>query len=170
MTSLSQNESIGKWIGLIFDRSFMIYDIQIPMGIIANEMFRYKKNANYVYGGIPRLCYHVEEYGRSLHISPEKLHKICIPDADQKLLSAEQMNKWFMEFTNYPINRIIVLRDNQHTGETERLLTWAITNKIQTLEFDNRGNCLQPVQGAIYEDNYYNKTVYNSRNCGRKYR
>lgn len=158
------------YIALIFDRSYMIYDIQIPIGILSTEIFRYKKKAHYVYGGIPRLCYHVEEYARNLNIPQSQLHKLCIPDSDERLLTATQMKPWYMEATQYPIKRLVVFRDNERSGETSWLVNWAIQNHIQTLEYDNRGGCRQLTEGSVYDPNPVNRTVFDSRITGRKYR
>lgn len=168
MDTNSQNDR--KFIGLIFDRSYMIYDIQIPMGIISTEVFRYGKNAEYVYGGIPRLCYHLEEYARNMNIPKEQLHKLCIPDSDARLLTDDQMKGWFMQTAQYPISRLVIFRDNDRSGETSILIQWAMTNHIQTLEYDNRGGCRQLTEGSIYEPNTVNRTVFDSRVTGRKYK
>lgn len=159
-----------KFVAMIFDRSFMIYDITIPMGIIFTEMDRYKSNAEYVYGGIPRLCYHVEEYARNLNIPHQQLHKLCIPDSDYHLLTASQMQEWYKDALKYPLTRITVFRDDRRSAETNLLVQWAIRNHIQVLEYDNRGNCTQLTEGSVYEPNTVNRTVFDSRLAGRKYK
>lgn len=166
----TNSQTNRKFIALIFDRSYMIYDITIPMGILSSEIFRYGKNAEYVYGGIPRLCYHTEEYARNMKIPNNQLHKLNIPDSDCLLLTDDQMKGWFMQAIQYPISRLVVFRDNERSGETSRLINWAIQNHIQTLEYDNRGGCNQLSKGSIYEPNTVNKSVFDSRITGRKYK
>ena len=69
---------------MIFDRSYLVYDVRKPMNDISDVMWRFKDKAHFVYGGIPRLCYHVEEYKRNLGLKDEMFHKIEIPYCDNK--------------------------------------------------------------------------------------
>lgn len=167
---MSQQPNDRKFVALIFDRSYMIYDIMVPMQVLSSEMFPIKDRAEFVYGGIPRLCYHVEEYGRNLHIPKERLHKLHIPDSDAHFIPAREMQQWFMEATKYPISKLVVFRDNNQTAETNALIQWALLNKIQTLCYDNRGECTQPVTGALYQSDTYNEDVFKRSYFGRKYK
>ena len=64
-------------IGIVFDQTYLVYDIGIPMGNIYTILY-YNKKAKFVYGGLPRLVNHVEQYAESLKIPKENLIKLDI--------------------------------------------------------------------------------------------
>lgn len=158
-------------VALVFDRSFMIYNVEVPMNIIYDELFYNKDNSTiFVFGGIPRLCYHVTHYAESLKISKERLIHISIPDSVARFLTSESMQKWFMEIVNYMPDKIVVLRDNSGTQETNRLVDWAVQNHITVTEYDNRGGCNNLSLNAITDSKVFNSQVTDPLLKGRKYR
>ena len=158
-------------VALIFDRSYMIYDLTIPMNIIYDALFYNKNNNNiFVFGGIPRLCYHVTHYAEALKISKERLIHIEIPDSTSRLITAENMQSWFMQVLKYMPDILIVLRDNTGTQETNRLVDWAIRNHITVSEYDNRGGCNNLSLNSLTDPKVNNLNVIDPSLKGRKYR
>lgn len=123
-------------IVMIFDKSFIIYDVQVPVNIIFTLM-NHNKDAYFVYGGLPRLCMHVEENIRHLHLNPNNFIKIQLP-IDNKIIKAINAN-WFAEVLEYHPDQIVVFRDNSHSTESSLLITQASKQMIPVVEIDDRG-------------------------------
>ena len=88
-------------IGLIFDASFLIWDVLIPMGIIYTILNR-NRNAKFVYGGLPRLCMHVEDYAQSLNIPKDRLIKLEMDTCVKRhLLTQTKEAEWFSQLLAY---------------------------------------------------------------------
>lgn len=153
-------------IAMIFDRSWLVYDIQVGQNIVGNILFRYKDKAEYVYGGIPRLCYHVEEFKRGLKLPDEIFHKLCIPYKDGKFITKAVMSDWVLETLNYKPDQLHILRDNGHTNETSTLVQYAIRNRIPVIEYDNRGHVHTLGYGTSYSTKEWLEL---NKYIGRKY-
>ena len=140
-----------KCIGLVFDPSYHIYQIEIPMSEIFTILSK-NKDAHFVYGGIKRLTDHVEEYARNLKIKKENLHWFCLPAVENRgFLTTEQGTKWLVEMLAYNPDVLYVFRDNTHSGLTTMLVRSCIDSNIQVIEYDNRGNVTRL---SPYDANY----------------
>ncbi|MBQ8130882.1 MAG: hypothetical protein IJ193_00160 [Bacilli bacterium] len=125
--------------GIIFDPSYVVHRIDIPMGIIYSILNSHK-DSYFVYCGIERLCWHVENYAKALKIQKERLIKICLPLTPSKtLVSIELMSKWINGILQFGPERLYVFRDNTATGLTTSLIRSCVNNKITVTEYDNRG-------------------------------
>lgn len=143
-----------KCIALIFDRSYLIWDVMLPMGIIFSILNRNGNDCYYVYGGIPRLEYHLEEYARNLKINKDNLIKICLPYATKQMFySTAMIGNWVDKITEYPFDELYLFRDNSHTNESSTLVAWAKAHDIPICEYDNRGN--QRILGKHCDSEYY---------------
>lgn len=131
-------------IGIVFDQSYLIYDVGIPMGNIYSILY-YNKKAKFIYGGIPRLVDHVEQYAQSLKIPKENLVKLDISaQGDSKfIISKANESKWFLELLQYKPDKIFVFRDNSHSNGTTMLCQYAQRMLIPVVEYNNKGNCRQ---------------------------
>ena len=128
-----------KCIGIIFDPSYHIYRIDIPMNKIF-EILSKNLDAHFIYGGIKRLTDHVEEYARNLKIKDEQLHFFCIPAIENKgFMGTEQASRWLTEVLSYSPDVLYVFRDNRHAGLTTMLVRSCMDIHIQVIEYDNRG-------------------------------
>ena len=129
-----------KCIGIIFDPSYHIYDINIPMSEIFTILDK-NRTSHFVYGGIKRLVEHVEEYASNLKIKKENLHFFCLPAIENKgFVGSEQASRWLIEVLSYNPDVLYVFRDNSHNGLTTMLVRSCIDKNIQIIEYDNRGN------------------------------
>lgn len=127
-------------IGIVFDQTYLVYDIGIPMGNIYTILY-YNKKAKFVYGGLPRLVNHVEQYAESLKIPKENLIKLDIPcDCSKKYIMTQSKEaQWFLQLLNYKPDKIFVFRDNQHSNGTTTLCQYAQRLLIPVVEYNNRG-------------------------------
>jgi len=128
-----------KCIALIFDPSYHIYRIDIPMSEIFTILSK-NKDAHFVYGGIKRLTDHVEEYASNLKIPKERLHFFCIPAIENRgFVSSAKASEWLNQILAYGIDVMYVFRDNTHAGLTTMLVRSCMDYKTQVIEYDNRG-------------------------------
>lgn len=127
-------------IGVVFDQSYLVYDIGIPMGNIYTILY-YNKKAKFVYGGLPRLVDHLEQYAESLKIPKENLVKIEIPCScnGKYIMTQSKESQWFLQLLNYKPDKIFVFRDNQHSNGTTTLCQYAQRLLIPVVEYNNRG-------------------------------
>ena len=129
-----------KCIAIIFDPSYHIYRIDIPMNKIFKILDK-NKDAFFLYGGVKRLTDHVEEYARNLKIKEENLCKFCIPAIENKgFVSSQVSSEWLVNILSYNPDVLYVFRDNTHTGLTTMLVRSCIDKNIQIIEYDNRGD------------------------------
>lgn len=153
-------------VAMIFDRSYLVYDVRKPMNDISDVMWRFKDKAHFVYGGIPRLCYHVEEYKRNLGLNDEMFHKIEIPYCDNKFYYNKDnvAQGWVQEVMSYNPDHILILRDNGHTNETDALVQYAIAHKVHVVEVDNHNHRRDLVDHNGYiTKGYYDQTLFGKR-------
>lgn len=135
-------------IGLIFDASFLIWDVLIPMGIIYTILNR-NRNAKFVYGGLPRLCMHVEDYAQSLNIPKDRLIKLEMDTCVKRhLLTQTKEAEWFSQLLAYHPGRIYCFRDNTHSNATGVMVMYAVRQNIPVIEIDNHGNKRQITKNA----------------------
>ena len=138
-------------VAMIFDRSYLVYDVRKPMNDIS---------------GIPRLCYHVEEYKRNLGLKDEMFHKIEIPYCDNKFYYNKDnvAQGWVQEVMSYNPDHILILRDNGHTNETDALVQYAIAHKVHVVEVDNHNHRRDLVDHNGYiTKGYYDQTLFGKR-------
>ena len=128
-----------KCIGIIFDPSYLIYNISTPMAKIF-EILTTNKDAHFIYGGIKRLVDHVDEYARNLKIPKERLHLLCLPvcSPNTGFVNSELASKWLLELLAYNPDRLYVFRDNSHMGLTTALVRSCIDRNIPIMEINNR--------------------------------
>lgn len=128
-----------KCIGIIFDPSYLIYRIDIPMGKIYDILVK-NKDAHFIYGGIKRLVDHVEEYARNLKIPRERMHPYCMPlcNPNTGFVNSEQASKWLLDLLSYNPDILYVFRDNSHMGLTTALVRSCIDKDITVMEINNR--------------------------------
>lgn len=80
------------------------------MGIIYTILNR-NRNAKFVYGGLPRLCMHVEDYAQSLNIPKDRLIKLEMDTCVKKhLLTQTKEAEWFSQLLAYHPGRIYCFR------------------------------------------------------------
>lgn len=139
-------------IGLIFDKSYIIYDVLVPMDIIFTIMSHNTKS-NFVYGGIPRLCMHVEEDAASLEIPNDQLHRVYPPCDDRVFTRA--IVDWAKEVMKYKPDKIFLFRDNSHYTETSGLCLVAQRMGVPVTEFDERGIARDITTGTPSDLNPY---------------
>lgn len=139
-------------IGLIFDKSYIIYDVLVPMDIIFTIM-SHNRESNFVYGGIPRLCMHVEEDAVSLEIPNSQLHRVYLP-CDERVLTRASI-EWSNEVMKYKPDKIFLFRDNSHSTETMGLCLEAQKIGIPVMEFDERGHARDITTGTPSDLNPY---------------
>lgn len=156
-----------RCIGLIFDRSYLVYDVGIGMKIIYNILYRNKNNAHYVFGGIPRFVEHTKEYAKALKIEPSLLHELCIPYYDDHYLAKTVIADWLQKVLDFMPDEIYILRDDGHTNETTTLIEYCLRNKIPVTEYNNRGDEHVLGYGGVYNTNQWFKL---NQNIGRKYK
>ena len=127
-------------VAIIFDASFLIYDVTVPMSIIYTILNR-NTEANIVYCGLPRLCMHVEDYAQALRIPKEQLIRIemCTCTRDNKKKKKKEA-EWFAQILTYNPDRIYCFRDNTHSNATGILCSKAIQKNIPIIEVDHHGN------------------------------
>ena len=128
-----------KCIAIVFDQSFIIYNVLIPIGIIKTIMEK-NKDSYFVYGGLPRLTDQVEQFGLSLKIPKDRLIKIEIPQCiHKKILVKELSAKWLLSMLSYKPDKLFIFRDSSHINETVPLITNCMKLKIPVIEYNNRG-------------------------------
>lgn len=127
-------------IGVVFDQSYLVYNVGIPMGNIYTILY-YNKKAKFVYGGLPRLVDHLEQYAEALKIPKSNLVKLDIPlNYDTKYVMAKSKeSQWFLKLLEYKPDKIFVFRDNQHSNGTTTLCQYAQRLLIPVVEYNNRG-------------------------------
>lgn len=127
-------------IGVVFDQSYLVYDIGIPMGNIYTILY-YNKKAKFVYGGLPRLVDHLEQYAEALKIPKSNLVKLDVPlNYDTKYVMAKSKeSQWFLKLLEHKPDKIFVFRDNQHSNGTTTLCQYAQRLLIPVVEYNNRG-------------------------------
>lgn len=146
-----------RCIGIVFDASFLIYDVMIPMQKIYDILDGNKDNV-FVYGGIERLCWHVEKYAEDLGIPKENLIRMDIPscvEGHKKVITKDYAMEWFNTFLSYGPDMLIVFRDNTHQTDTSRLISNAVVNTIYTIEYNNRGEFRNLGVGVNDANKYY---------------
>lgn len=154
-------------IAMIFDRSYLVWNVEVGRNIIGDIICRYKDTAEYIYGGIPRFCYHVEEFKEAYKLPNDIFHKICIPYSQDKFLTKAVISDWVLTTLKYTPDEIHILRDNGHTNETSNLVEYAVRNHIKVIEYDNRGNMHVIGYGHAYSVREWNEL---NKFVGRKYR
>ncbi len=128
-----------KCIAIIFDPSYVIHRIDIPMGFILDIILQ-NKNGYIIYGGIDRLCYHVEEYGKIYKIPKEQMICICIPYRCSKgFTSLELTSQWLTKILSFNPDKVYVFRDNNTIGMTTNLIRSCIDRNINVIEYNNKG-------------------------------
>lgn len=143
-------------IALIFDKSYIIYDLQVPLGIIFTIM-NHNKDAFFIYGGIPRLCRLVEENIPHLKLNPNNYVKIELP-SDPRIIKSINA-RWFNSVLEYHPDKIFLFRDNSHSTETSMLVNNAAKEGIPVLEFDERGQTRQmPSNSPDLNPYFFTKT------------
>lgn len=151
-------------IALIFDSSYLIYDVTVPIGIIHTIMNK-NRDAIFIYGGMKRLCMHVEETAEHLRIDDSQLIYLCIPMTMQtKFITQELASEWYTKMLSYEPDRIYVFRDNGHTNETSVLCTAANMRKIPIVQIDSYGH-----QEQIGNGTPSNTEVYYHSKAGRRF-
>lgn len=158
---MDNNQSV---IALIFDNSYLIYDVTVPIGAIYTIMNK-NRDALFLYGGMKRLCMHVEETANALRIDDSQLIYLTIPMTLQtKFITQELASKWYSEMLSYKPDRIYVFRDNGHTNETSLLCNAANTNNIPIVQIDSYGH-----EDHISNNTPSNVDVYYHSKSGRRF-
>jgi len=128
-----------KCIAIIFDPSYVIHRIDIPMAYIYDLILK-NKDGYIIYGGIDRLCSHVEEYGKIFKIPKERLICLCIPYRCSKgFTSLEVTSKWLNQLLSFNPDRLYIFRDNNTIGMTTGLVRSCIDKNIHITEYNNKG-------------------------------
>ena len=128
-----------KCVGIVFDPSYVVHRIDIPMGWIYDIITK-NKSGYIVYGGIDRLCSHVEEYAKVHKIPKERLIRLCIPfRCSREFVSMEVTSKWLVEMLSLNPDVIYVFRDNNVYGMTSALVRSCIDRNIKVIEYNNKG-------------------------------
>ena len=142
---------------MIFDRSYLIYNVLVPLKPLGDVIFRFKDTAHYVYGGIPRLCAHVEEYKEGLRLPDELFHKIDIPYHDERVLSKKvAAHVWVKQVMAFDPDRFLFIRDDGHSNETSYLVDYALRNHKLCIQFNNRGEYKTLGEGNVYSSHEWN--------------
>ena len=140
---------------IIFDPSYLIHRIDIPMGYILDIILK-NKDGYIVYGGIDKLCSHVEEY----KIPKERLIYVCIPyQCSKGFISLELTSKWLTQILSMNPDKVYVFRDNNSIGLTTNLIRSCIDKNIKVMEYNNKGltRCLNQ-STQIDVSKYYRTT------------
>ena len=144
-----------KCIVIIFDPSYVIHRIDIPMAFIY-ELVTKNKDGYIVYGGIDRLCWHVEEYARVCKIPKERMKCICIPYRCSKgFTSLEVTSKWLTQILSFNPDIVYVFRDNNTIGMTTTLVRSCIDKNINVIEYNNKGITRPINHNTIDVSKYY---------------
>ena len=124
---------------IIFDPSYIIHRIDIPMGFILDIILQ-NKDGYIVYGGIDRLCSHVEEYGKIYKIPKERMICVCIPyQCSKGYISLEVTSQWLTQILSMNPDKVYVFRDNTASGMTTELIRSCIDKNINVMEYNNKG-------------------------------
>ena len=128
-----------RCIVILFDPSYIIHRIDIPMAYIYELITRHK-NDYIIYGGIDRLCSHVEEYAKVYKIPKERLINICVPyRCSRGFISMDVTSKWLEQILEYNPDLVYVFRDNNTIGMTTSIIKSCIDKNIKVKEYNNKG-------------------------------
>lgn len=147
-----------KCIAVIFDPSYVIHRIDIPMGWIY-DIVSNNKDGYIIYGGIDRLCYHVEEYAKIHKIPKERMIRVCIPfNCSREFVSMEITSKWLVELLSLNPDKVYVFRDNNVIGMTSTLIRSCMSRNINVIEYNNKGLKRTITQNTIEDVSRYYTT------------